>query len=211
MRVITTLRWCGAAPAATIEDMLATPLTLAMVMIGGGASAATSGPIAPLPHVRALDATAADLVAAGTRGSATFSGLVESLDRAAGLVVYVSTTSEPDQRGSIVFVSRAANVTYLLIRVCTRQVGADRVAVLAHELTHAVEIARASPIVASERDLQRLYPCIGIDSSGKRLESEAAVRAEQAVHREIARGPAPEAADPVGSSQGIQARHAINE
>ena len=164
---------------------------LAFALIGmSGAPAVTQMPVAPLPHLRPLDPLAVDLVSAGTRRSSTFAALLDTLDRAAGLVVYVATTPVPDERGSIVFVSRAAGVTYLLIRVCTRQVGQDRVAVLAHELTHAVEIAEASPPITSDRELRRLYTCIGVDSTGGRLESDAAVRAERAVHREIGRAPA---------------------
>ena len=78
----------------------------------------------------------------------------------------------------------------LLIRVNTRQIDLDRVAVLAHELTHAVEISQASPPITSERELHRLYTCIGVDSTGRRLESAAAVRAERAVHQEIGKVPA---------------------
>ena len=164
--------------------MHAALLAVALVATSG-APAMIQTPVAPLPHLRPLDPLAVDLVSAGTRRSSTFAGLLERLDRASGLVVYVSTTPQPDRRGSIVFVSRAAGVTYLLVRVGTRQIDLDRVAVLAHELTHAVEIAQASPPITSERELQRLYTCIGIDSSGRRLESQAAVRAERAVHREI--------------------------
>ncbi len=166
--------------------MHAVLLTIVLLAVNGTQSVAAPA-IAPLPHLRPLDSLATDLVSAGTRGSSTFADLRSALDRAGGLVVYVSTTTERDPRGSITFVSRASGVTYLLIRVCTRQVNPDRVAVLAHELAHAVEIASSSPPVASERELQRLYTCIGIDSSGHRLESEAAMRAERAVHREISR------------------------
>jgi hypothetical protein len=152
--------------------------------------AVTSSALAPLPHLRPLDPLAVDLVSAGTRGSSTFANLLDTLDHATGLVVYVTTTPAPELRGSIVFVSRASGVTYLLIRVNTRQIDLDRVSVLAHELAHAVEISRASPPITSDRELQRLYACIGVDPSGHRLESKAAVRAEQAVHREIGKAPA---------------------
>jgi hypothetical protein len=188
MASITTLRWSHARSSSDDGGMFASLLAVALVATTSTA-AMTQEALAPLPHLRPLDPLAVDLVSAGRRGSSTFAGLLDTLDRSSGLVVYVSTTAEPDRRGSIVFVSRAAGVTYLLIRVCTRQTGQDRVAVLAHELTHAVEIARASPPVTSERELQRLYTCIGIDASGHRLESEAAVRAERAVHREIGRAP----------------------
>jgi hypothetical protein len=169
--------------------MHAALLALTLVAMSGS-PAVTPNALAPLPHLRPLDPLAAALVSAGTRGSSTFADLLATLDRASGLVVYVTTTTEPDPRGSIVFVSRASGVTYLMIRVCTRQIDLDRVAVLAHELTHAVEISRASPPITSDRELQRLYTCIGVDSTGRRLESTAAVRAERAVHREIGKVPA---------------------
>jgi len=172
--LVTALR------ASDDDRMHAALLALTLVAMSGS-PAATPNALAPLPHLRPLDPLAVDLVSAGTRGSSTFANLLATLDRASGLVVYVTTTTEPDPRGSIVFVSRASGVTYLMIRVCTRQIDLDRVAVLAHELTHAVEISRA---------LQRLYTCIGVDSTGRRLESAAAVRAERAVHREIGKVPA---------------------
>ncbi|HKW01940.1 MAG TPA: hypothetical protein VJN96_19085 [Vicinamibacterales bacterium] len=163
----------------------------ALTIVAMSASpAATPSALAPLPHLRPLDPLAVDLVSAGTRRSSTFAQLLATLDRASGLVVYVTTTPAPEQRGSIVFVSRASGVTYLLIRVNTRQIDLDRVSVLAHELAHAVEISRASPPITSDRELQRLYTCIGVDASGHRLESEAAIRAERAVHHEIGKVPA---------------------
>jgi hypothetical protein len=161
-------------------------ILLALLALGGHA-AQTQAPLAPLPHVRPLDPLASTLLSTGSRSSSTFAGLLTGLDGSAGFVVYVTTSPDPDRRGSIVFVSRASGVTYLLIRVCTRQNVTDRVAVLAHELEHAVEIAATAPPVASERDLQRLYTCIGIDSTGRHLESEAAVRAERAVHQEVSK------------------------
>ena len=184
MRSNTTLRWPRRAAIGTIAVMHA--MLLALLAFSGHA-AQTQAPLAPLPHVRPLDPLASTLLSTGSRSSSTFAGLIAGLDQSAGFVVYVTTSPDPDRRGSIVFVSRASGVTYLLIRVCTRQTVTDRVAVLAHELEHAVEIAAATPPIASEQDLTRLYTCIGIDSTGKHLESEAAVRAERAVHHEIAK------------------------
>jgi len=140
---------------------------------------------AVLPHLRPCDPLAAALLATGTRSSSTFAQLVRALDRVPDLVVYISTNAQLDHRGSIVFVSRAGAVTYLLIRVSARQRDCDRVAVLAHEMTHAVEIAQSDPPVTGDSELKRLYACIGIDSAGGRLESSAAVRAEQAVRHEL--------------------------
>ena len=143
--------------------------------------------VAPLPHIRSCDPLAALLVATGARRSSTFAALVTALDRVTDLVVYVSTTAHLDLRGSIVFVSRVGGITYLLIHVSAQQRDVDRVAVLAHELTHALEVARADPPVTSDQNLQRLFSCIGTDSTGGRLESVAAVQAEHAVRQEIGR------------------------
>ena len=66
---------------------------LALTLVAmSGTPAATQTALAPLPHLRPLDPLAVDLVAAGTRGSSTFAGLLATLDRASGLVVYVTTT-----------------------------------------------------------------------------------------------------------------------
>jgi hypothetical protein len=128
---------------------------LALTLVAmSGSPAVTQTALAPLPHLRPLDPLAVDLVSAGTRGSSTFAELLATLDHASGLVVYVTTTPSRDHRGSIVFVGHASGVTYLLIRVNTRQLDLDRVAVLAHALTHAVAISRASPPITSDRELQ---------------------------------------------------------
>src|SRR5215471_10603687 len=146
-------------------------------------TAATTAPTveAPSPHVRPCDPLAVALLAPGTHSSSTFAELLRALDRVPDLVVYISTSAHLDHRGSIVFASRAGGITYLLIRVSARQRDCDRVAVLAHEMTHALEIARANPPVTGDSELKRLFACIGTDSTGGRLESAAAVRAEQAV------------------------------
>ncbi len=164
---------------------MVTLLLLGLLAIGPGAAAPTGR--APLPHVRPLDPVAADLLSSGSRGSSTFLSLVSGLDRSSTLVVYVATTPPPGGRGSIVFVGRAAGVTYLLIHVSLAQTALDRIAVLAHELTHANEVANARVPIASDADLAGLYADIGTDSTGRHLESRLAVRLERAVHREIER------------------------
>jgi len=211
MSSITTLRWRRRFGSVTIESMLTSFLALALLAFSGAPPTATPVALAPLPHVRPLDRLATNLIATGARDSSTFAGLTTALDRAPGFVVYVATVLQAEHRGSIVFVTRAGGITYLLIRVAAEQNDGDRVAVLAHEMTHAVEIAGANPPVASARDLQRLYRCIGIDSSGVRLESEAAVRAERAVHREIARAPTPAEAATSHPSLAIQPGHVSHE
>ena len=169
-------------------------MVLAFGLSAGPASPATQVATAPLPHVRPLDPLAAELVRTGSNTSQTFARLLATIDHGGAVVVYVTTSGPVDGRGSIAFVTRAGGITYLLVRVNSRQSIPDRVAVLAHELTHAAEISAVDPPISSERELARLYACIGIDSSGRHLESEAALQAERAVHHEIAKAATPDPA-----------------
>ena len=162
---------------------------LALTLVAmSGTPAATQTALAPLPHLRPLDRLAVDLVSAGTRGSSTFAELLATLDRASGLVVYVTTTPYRDYRGSIVFVGHASGVTYLLIRVNTRQIVLHPVAVLAHELTHAVDSRGVAahherPRVTAPLHLHRL----GLDRPAAPIGGGGPCR--HAVHREIGKVP----------------------
>ena len=81
-------------------------------------------------------------------------------------------TNEPS--AYLRFVSRAAGLRYLLVQVARWDVSpTDRVAWLAHELQHAVEIARA-PDVQDNASVARLYRQIGWQSGRGRFETSEA-------------------------------------
>jgi hypothetical protein len=136
------------------------------------------------PRVRALDAQARALLDAGM-ATETVGRLLDALD-ATDVVVYVRTTLDLKTRGVLTFVSHAAPLTYVLVRVDLRQNPRDRIAILAHELTHALEIAGASPPVRSEAELASLYARIGVRAGGtgefesaQALSNERRARLEQ--------------------------------
>jgi hypothetical protein len=67
-------------------------------------------------------------------------------------------------RGALGFVAHGSPLTHVLIRINVTQGGRDRIATLAHELTHAVEVAEASPPIRTEADLAALYRRIGFST-----------------------------------------------
>jgi hypothetical protein len=113
-----------------------------MVMVLILAASLSTQTAAPTSHVRTADARIAALIDVGLARSATFRQLVDTLN-ASDVIVYVDTKqTRPMLRGYLAHtMSSAGSVRYLRVSIRTR--GADQwlVAVLAHELQHAVEVA----------------------------------------------------------------------
>ncbi len=124
------------------------------------------------PHVRASDTTATRLLGDGMRLSPTFRHLVETLEKS-DVIAWVETRPIA-LPGPVMLV--AATGGWRHVRITIRRPGLDGelIAWLAHELQHAVEIARA-PDVRTQDALRRLYERIG---SGPR--SEDLVESEEA-------------------------------
>ncbi len=138
----------------------------------------------PRPHVRATDDRARQVVRAGGARSSTLARLLDDLDRA-NLIVYVSTSTDLQPRGSLYFLARPASTTYLVIRVRAQQTEVDRIATLAHELHHALEVARAPFVVGTPGDFLRLYQSIGFKCGQARFETRGARLTEAVVRREL--------------------------
>jgi hypothetical protein len=122
-----------------------------------------ASPQAARTNVRALDASSRAFLALGTQQSVTFRSLVELLD-ASDLLVYVETqlTAVGAPEASTLFVSHTGVNRVLKVRLT---VGWSWVAValLGHELQHAVEVARA-PGVVDEESYLNLFESIGTPS-----------------------------------------------
>ena len=120
--------------------------------------------IAP-PHVRTESADLRRLIVDGARRSATFRGLLIALD-ASDVTVYVRSRILPSGQlqGRIGFAgSRSARI--LVIELACPRIADDQIAILAHELRHAVEIAQA-PSVVDARTLGIYYEGLGAESRG---------------------------------------------
>jgi hypothetical protein len=146
---------------------------LALSVAGPPARSAQSP--TPAPHVRPLTKSAAALLADATARSPIVKGLVEDLEQTNVVVYLVDSMDGPREvTACLTFVSFAAGTRYLMFRV-DRWVSApwDRIAQLAHELQHAMEIAEA-PEVQDAASMARLYKHIGWECGKRSFESAQA-------------------------------------
>src|SRR5262249_43077552 len=130
------------------------------------------------------------VLAAGIRLSPTFRAIVTDLERS-DVVVYL--TQEPHAAGAAAHTSLVASAggrRYLRISLDPKRSGCDRLALLGHELRHALEIA-VEPAVVDADSLAALYERIGFASCGggrRCYDSAAAIEAGRQIAREVATG-----------------------
>ena len=139
-------------------------------------------------HIRTTDPRLLRLLREGVRASDTFRRLVERLNRS-DVVVYLDCGGgRSSADGRLSFVSAVGGYRYVHVRVA-RLASADvQIALIGHELQHAVEIADA-PGVVDSLSLAREYQRIGFLSPritpGMSFDSDAAVAAGNRVLREL--------------------------
>jgi hypothetical protein len=141
-----------------------------------------------LPHIRSDDRRLRALIDDALAASATVRALVERIN-ASDVVVYVECETAPNARGPgrLNFVSAAGGYRYVLVRIKPKR-RAAAMAILAHELQHAVEIAEM-PAVVDEASLAREYARIGYRNpgvhSGLAFDTRAAVQTGRRVEEEL--------------------------
>ena len=115
----------------------------------------------PYLHIRTRDRELRALVVQAMRASPTVRALIERIN-ASNVVVYVLCESDPNARtgGRLNFVGAGGDVRYVAIRLKKFSSRAVRIAMLAHELQHAVEIAD-TPSIVDEESLVRAYERMG--------------------------------------------------
>lgn len=111
-------------------------------------------------HVRAADAVITRALRHGHVASATFRELLAALERS-DLVVHIER-GQPGvgAAGSTRFVTTAGGTRYVRITVDVADASGASVALLGHELRHALEIA-SNPWVVDEATCRELYEKIG--------------------------------------------------
>lgn len=155
---------------------------LVLAVIAGNAERLSAG-----SAVRGEWAAADDLVASGVSRSATIRELVSELNRSDVLVYVNLAFGLPSAAGYTRMSEGGGNVRVLRVFVNSRLDEARRLEILAHELTHCLEIAR-SPVVRDASGLISLERHIGWrTSAGESYETAAARAAERRVHEELAR------------------------
>lgn len=143
---------------------------------------------APTRHVRAAGRDARRVLREGYRRSATFALLVERL-QASDVTVYVAIVPALPLplRGRSELVSGSRYSRYVRIDVLLVPNPDETIAVVAHELQHALEIANA-PEVVDETAMERLYRKIGISSGPEMFETALAMKTQRAVSEELRHG-----------------------
>lgn len=181
------IRWVlAAASAGCLLLLVAPPCT---------ASAPGDEPRTPPPRVRALDRCGARLLDEALTRSAILRALVARLD-ATDVVVYLTVSPPPASvsgmpRGKTRFMSATPANRFVQVWVDAAQAPDGRIAVLAHELQHALEVA-ADAGVRDVSSFRRLYEGLGTrghttgaPAGVRRFETAAAVAVETLVLREL--------------------------
>jgi hypothetical protein len=130
------------------------------------------------------------LISSGTQRSATFKAIVDRLE-VSDLIVEVQCAQFKSVllAGRTVLLSARASVRYVLVEIACPVGDATALAILGHELRHALEIASVQWVV-DEPSLERLYTQIGYSSCVRtgavsEFETTDAIEAGERVRHEL--------------------------
>jgi hypothetical protein len=138
-------------------------------------------------RIRPMQDVGARLLADGIAHSPTFRWLVDRLDRS-NVIVYIDVRPDMPAHlgGSLRFLARSATDHFVKIQLNRQFQGRTLVALLAHELQHAVEVAESGQ-VNSVNDLRQLYRRVGVLTGPDQYDTVAAQRAGYVVRDELSR------------------------
>jgi hypothetical protein len=164
-------------------------LILLLVMVPNAFGAITPADGARY-HIRTTDRTLNALVQDGVRTSPTFRALVERLI-ASDVVVYLDCDRQLGAHadGRLTFAANAGGYRYVVVRVRRMPSRTHLLALIGHELRHAVEIAD-TPAIVDGPSLAREYERMGYISrwastNGIAFDTAAAVHTGEKVLREL--------------------------
>jgi hypothetical protein len=140
-------------------------------------------------HVRSTEPKILALIDAGIAGSATFRGLIATLNES-DVIVYIAPNLTRQTVGGYLAHSIVAGGRYRYLRIAIAIGGTEHrlVSLLAHELQHAVEVAQA-PDARDPQGLERLFNRLGlVPGCGVTncFETRAAMDVEKIVSAELA-------------------------
>jgi hypothetical protein len=168
------------------------PLAVAIVVWMLGNSAATPArnvvrdPDAVAFHVRTTDPLMRAWIASGAAASATLRNLLSQLG-ASDIIVHVQLVDRISggASGQLYFLTATPSVRYLRAEIVRGASRTDTIALIAHELQHAAEVAGAARVrdAASLGTFYRGMHDNAIDAT--RYDSAAARMTEAAVRREV--------------------------
>ena len=176
-------------------------LSLAGVLTGDPSSASKPplAVVAPSPAVTAANLLAADnrrirgatpqvtkVIRGGVERSRTFATLVNDIHRTDVIVYVEATLSLPtDVAGRILFAGTAGAQRYLRVQVRATLLRDQMIAVIAHELRHALEVAGEASVI-DEKALAEFYKRIGDSThAAGGYDTEAARVSQRIVRNEL--------------------------
>jgi hypothetical protein len=136
-------------------------------------------------HVRAVDQRIGVAIAEGLSRSGTFARLVLALDES-DVIVYVETARRMPSSlsGRMLLAGSGDGYRYLRIQVSAEPRANELIALLGHELRHALEVATAHT-VQDDSTLLALYKTIGLSGGLHRYDTIAAQQAGRQVRAEL--------------------------
>lgn len=158
------------------------PLLLVLVVVAFARGAAAGPPVSA--RVRAATPAAQMLLDTAIAQSAIVVDLASAIEHT-DLVVYIELTGSteiPRARTKLVAATPAAR--FLRISINTFADPWSHVALLAHELQHALEIARSAD-VRDDEGIRRLYGAIGVFGGPDQFETAEAREIERRVRAEL--------------------------
>jgi hypothetical protein len=170
--------------------MRKTLIGVLLSLLTAGASFADPDGLPPWKHLLALSPGAIELMRESVTRSSIVEGLLQELEQS-GVVVYLSDSMPGAVAGPLSYLTYLSNdekARYLLVRIDRwRTTPYERIALLGHELQHALEVA-AAPEVRDPRGLAKLYRRIGWESQPGKFETRAAQDVGNRVRGQVARG-----------------------
>ena len=144
----------------------------------------------PWKHVLALSPSAIELLQESVARSSIVESLLYQLE-ATEIVVYITDVMPGAVMGPasyLAYLSNDERARYLLVRIDKwRTTPYERIALLGHELQHALEVAGA-PEVRDGKGLAKLYRRIGWEGQKDRFETEAAQTMGNRIRSQVAKG-----------------------
>jgi hypothetical protein len=181
MKVLSVVLACGLIVGVTRD---AAPASAMAPLTPAQARAVMS---APTRHVRAVDRAMSSMLAEGMQRSGTFAHLILALDKS-DVIVYVETGRPLPSSiaGRLLLAAGPEGFRYLRIQVSGRPNSKEMIALLGHELRHALEVAEC-PEVRDDAGLIALYQRIGHPTVGPhQYDTAAAQAAGRQVRAELA-------------------------
>jgi hypothetical protein len=146
---------------------------------------ATAALDSPQRHVRTTERSVRNLLKRGFSRSATFARLLTRLEYS-DVIVYIEAVPRlPGAlEGRMMMLPRTHVTRYVRIQIALRGSPDDSIALLGHELQHAIEIAEATD-VTDEAGLVKLYQRIGTRGGQHVYDTIAAQETGRVVRREL--------------------------